>query len=341
MNEAKKYGISRDRILIDCLTLTVSAQQEAGIDTLKAMRIIKDRFGVRMTLGTSNVSFGLPERRLLNNTFLAMALNSGLDAPITDPLVVEYMDTIRAFEALTARDVDSRDYIACYGGKAEKPAQQPARGQDLSQEDRLKEIILDGLVDRSAQATRELLKHLSPLDIVENVIIPSLSIVGKEYETGDKFLPQLVQSADAVKPAFQVIKEAMTKEGQTINYGEIILATVKGDIHDIGKNIVKVLLENYGYEVLDLGKDADIQLIVETVKSKDIKLVGLSALMTTTVVNMAATIKELRKAKADCKIAVGGAVLTREYAADIGADFYCKDAMDGVRVANRIFREEK
>ncbi|MGI6733566.1 MAG: homocysteine S-methyltransferase family protein [Anaerovoracaceae bacterium] len=374
INEAKKYGIGRERIIVDCLTLTVSAQQQAGRDTLEAIRRVKARFGVKTTLGVSNVSFGLPNRALLNRTFLAMALEAGLDAPITDPLAEEYMDTIRAFETLACKDVDSRDYIACYGGTADKSGRVAGKAdqavgkchgagksdgisdkensaiksdetidktapKEISASDALADIIQNGYVDRAAGATRELLKHYAPLDIVETVIIPALETVGREYETGEKFLPQLIQSADAVKNAFNVLKEQMSAGGETISYGRILLATVKGDIHDIGKNIVKVLLENYGYEVLDLGKDTDIQLIVDTVKREKIQLVGLSALMTTTVVNMEATIRALREAGLPCKIAVGGAVLNAEYATDIGADFYCKDAMDGVRVANGVFKK--
>jgi 5-methyltetrahydrofolate--homocysteine methyltransferase len=363
INEAEKYGIGRERIIVDCLTLTVSAQQQAGRDTLEAIRRVKERFGVKTTLGVGNVSFGLPQRALLNRTFLAMALEAGLDVPITDPLVDEYMDTIRAFETLACKDLDSRDYIACYGGAVGKSGgaddkikgtgdqfnrvdgkfneAMDKRGGEGGKTARaaLTEVIVNGFVDRAAQATRELLKYYEPLDIVETVIIPALEKVGREYETGEKFLPQLVQSADAVKHAFQVLKEQMYAGGETISYGRILLATVKGDVHDIGKNIVKVLLENYGYEVLDLGKDTDIQLIVDTVKREKIQLVGLSALMTTTVVNMESTIRALREAGLPCKVAVGGAVLTEDYAASIGADFYCKDAMDGVRVANRIFRK--
>ena len=384
INEAEKYGIGRERIIVDCLTLTVSAQQQAGRDTLEAIRRVKERFGVKTTLGVSNVSFGLPQRALLNRTFLAMALEVGLDAPITDPLVDEYMDTIRAFETLACKDLDSRDYIARYGGaagksggtddkfkaagnnfnetddkfngamdkrggeggksdetvgEADQNAEKSGESAGKTARDALTEIIVNGFVDRAAKATRELLKYYEPLDIVETVIIPALEKVGREYETGEKFLPQLVQSADAVKHAFQVLKEQMSAGGETISYGRILLATVKGDIHDIGKNIVKVLLENYGYEVLDLGKDTDIQLIVDTVKREKIQLVGLSALMTTTVVNMESTIRALREAGLPCKVAVGGAVLTEDYATSIGADFYCKYAMDGVRVANRIFRK--
>lgn len=341
--EAEKYGIGRERILVDCLTLTVSAQQNAGRDTLEAIRRVKARFGVKTTLGASNVSFGLPNRKLLNRTFLAMALEAGLDAPITDPLEPEYTDTIRAFETLAGKDVDSRDFIACYGSADQKAAEATKTqkagddGESNSETNNLTDIIINGYVDRAAKAARELLQQLPPLEIVETIIIPALETVGREYETGEKFLPQLIQSADAVKPAFEVLKQHMAG-GETINYGRIILATVKGDIHDIGKNIVKVLLENYGYEVLDLGKDTDIQLIVDTARREKIQLVGLSALMTTTVVNMEATIRALREAGLDCKVAVGGAVLNEEYAKTIGADFYCKDAMDTVRAANKIFK---
>lgn len=339
IKEAEKYGIGRERILVDCLTLTVSAQQNAGRDTLEAIRRVKDRFGVKTTLGASNVSFGLPARKLLNTTFLAMALEAGLDAPITDPLAAEYMDTVRAFETLAGKDTDSRDYISRYGGQAEKTIN-TAKSDKSETESSLTDIIRNGYADRAAEATRKLLAHYAPLEIVETLIIPALETVGREYETGEKFLPQLMQSADAVKPAFEVLKQQMASKGQTISYGKIILATVKGDIHDIGKNIAKVLLENYGYEVLDLGKDTDIQLIVDTAKREKIKLVGLSALMTTTVVNMEATIRALREAGLSCKIAVGGAVLNEGYAASIGADFYCRDAMDGVRAANEIFRSK-
>lgn len=333
IDEAAKYGIGRERILVDCLTLTVSAQQSAGRDTLEAIRQVKAKFDVKTTLGASNVSFGLPERKLLNRTFLAMALEAGLDAPITDPLADEYVDTIRAFEALSGKDKDSRDYIAVYGGGNNESTSKVQFTQES-----LSDIILNGYAERAAQATEELLKTKEPLEIVEQVIIPALEIVGKEYETGEKFLPQLIQSADTVKAAFVVLKAAIETGGGSISYGKILLATVKGDIHDIGKNIAKVLLENYSYEVIDLGKDTDIGRIVETVKEHDIKLVGLSALMTTTVVNMEATIKALREANLDCKVAVGGAVLNPEYAERIKADFYCKDAMDGVRVANSIFK---
>jgi 5-methyltetrahydrofolate--homocysteine methyltransferase len=337
---AETYGIGRERILVDCLTLTVSAQQNAGRDTLEAIRRVKKQFGVKTTLGASNVSFGLPERKLLNRTFLAMALEAGLDAPITDPLAQEYIDTIHAFEALSCKDAESKDYIRLYGGQvessktSEKSAAQAAAGPSLE------EIIIEGYEDRAAKATVELLKTMKPLEIVSQKIIPALEIVGKDYESGASFLPQLIKSADTVKAAFVVLKEALHAAGESISYGKVILATVQGDIHDIGKNIVKVLLENYGYEVIDLGKDVPIEKVVETAKAENIKMVGLSALMTTTVVNMEKTIKALKDAGLDCVTAVGGAVLTADYAKKIGADFYCKDAMDTVKAANRIFKNE-
>lgn len=345
---AEIYGIGRERILVDCLTLTVSAQQNAGRDTLEAIRQVKERYGVKTTLGASNVSFGLPERKLLNRTFLAMALEAGLDAPITDPLVPEYMDTIRAFETLSCKDRESRDYISFYGsqdrktpngGQASNSSQTAGTSQMKAvQELTLEEIILEGYEERAGKATAELLKSMKPLEIVEQIIMPALEQVGKAYEDGTSFLPQLIKSADTVKGAFTVLKDAMKSSGETISYGRVILATVQGDIHDIGKNIVKVLLENYGYEVLDLGKDVPIETVVETAKKEKIKMVGLSALMTTTVVNMQKTIQALKEAGLDCITAVGGAVLTAEYSENIGADYYCKDAMDTVRVANKIFK---
>jgi 5-methyltetrahydrofolate--homocysteine methyltransferase len=340
---AESYGIDRERIIVDCLTLTVSAQQDAGRDTLDAIRLIKKEFGVKTTLGVSNVSFGLPERKLLNRTFLAMALEAGLDAPITDPLVSEYMDTIHAFEALSGKDKESNDYIRYYGGQAERAqttVPDKKKVSDDAAELTLEKIILEGFEDRAASATEKLLNEMKPLEIVEKIIIPALEVVGKEYEVGNIFLPQLIKSADTVKASFAVLKEAMKSTGGMVFYGKVILATVQGDIHDIGKNIVKVLLENYGYEVVDLGKDVPIETVVQTARDQNIKMVGLSALMTTTVVNMEKTIKALKNAGLNCITMVGGAVLTESYAKKIGADFYCKDAMEAVRVANRFFKGE-
>jgi len=345
IEEAEAWGIGRERIIVDCLTLTVSAEQHAALDTLKAIRAIKEKYGVRTTLGASNVSFGLPERKLLNRTFLAMAMEAGLDAPITDPLEPEYINTIRAFEALSAKDRESRDYIAAYGarqpvGAGAGEAQRSApTGSGAAMELTLENMIVEGYPDRAGAAAAELLKTLQPLEVVEQRIIPSLEIVGRMYEKGELFLPQLIKSADTVTKAFEVIKAAITERGgASISYGRIILATVKGDIHDIGKNIVKVLLENYGYDVIDLGKDVPIETVVSTALREDIKLVGLSALMTTTVVNMEATIRALKEAGCDCRIVVGGAVLTADYAVKIGADYFGKDAMATVKAANEVFK---
>lgn len=358
---AAEYGIGPERILVDCLTLTVSAEPLAARDTLSAIRRLKEKYPIKTTLGASNVSFGLPNRRLLNASFLTAAMYAGLDAPITDPLVPEYMDAISAYSALFGMDEGSEDYIERYkdtvntppaapagqaspAGKSQAsagvPPQPAAAAPEAANtpEEQLTEIIRRGFIDRAAPVTEQLLESREPLDIVEGVVIPALEIVGKDYETGRSFLPQLIRSADTVSAAFDVLKKAMSKGGQVICYGRILLATVEGDIHDIGKNIVKVLLGNYGYEIIDLGKDVPVETVVETARRENVRMVGLSALMTTTVANMERTIKALREAGLICEIAVGGAVLTADYAKKIGADCYCKEAMDTVRAAERIFR---
>ena len=343
VRRAAQYGIGAERILVDCLTLTVSAQQNAAADTLAAIRRVKEAFGVHTTLGASNISFGLPNRRLLNGTFLTMAMMAGLDAPITDPLAEEYTGAVAAFSALSGNDRECAAYIKKYAGD-ESRAGNAGRVNSESRESAgngaltLYEIIVKGYMDRAPQAAQELLKTKEPLQIVEEVIIPALETVGKDYESGKSFLPQLIKSADTVRAAFGVLKEAMSKGGSAISYGKVIVATVEGDIHDIGKNIVKVLLENYGYEVIDLGKDVPVDQVVKAAKEQNIQMVGLSALMTTTVVSMEKTIRALREAGLACRIAVGGAVLTEDYARKIGADDYCREAMDTVKVANRLFK---
>lgn len=374
INKAGEYGIGPERIIVDCLTLTVSAQQNAGLDTLEAIRQVKAKFGVKTTLGASNVSFGLPERKLINRTFLAMALSAGLDAPITDPTVPEYVDTIRAFEVLANKDQESTDFIEYC--KTEQPSERlvPASGRTasgasegvkpeagggagtagspagadtvpgqtavvLSQEEQeFEEIILNGYTKRAKPAVSRLLETKKPLEIVEGLIIPALTKVGRDYESGAKFLPELIRAADTVQSAFEVLREAMKSAGEEICYGTVVVATVQGDIHDIGKNIVKVILENYGYQVIDLGKDVAVEAVVAAAKEHQVKLVGLSALMTTTVVNMEATIKALAEAGVSCKVAVGGAVLNAVYAEKIGADYYCKDALDTVRAADEVYK---
>ncbi|MEI8217244.1 MAG: homocysteine S-methyltransferase family protein [Eubacteriales bacterium] len=340
INKAKEYGIEKERIIVDCLTLTVSAEQKGALQTLSAIRQVKEKFGVKTTLGASNISFGLPERKLLNRTFLTMALAEGLDAPITDPLDNDNMESIRSYEVLSGKDEDSGDYIRAYGNKGSDKLEKPelkGTNEKKTYKDELAESILEGFESKASGVTEELLKEMEALRIVEEVIIPALEIVGRNYETGEIFLPQLIKSADTVKASFVVLKKHMQKQGQVLSYGKVVVATVQGDIHDIGKNIAKVILENYGYEVIDLGKDVSIEKVVQAARDTSAGLIGLSALMTTTVVNMEATIKAIRAAGLNCKILVGGAVLTPEYAEKIGADYYAKDAMATVKAANQVY----
>lgn len=340
-NEAAKYGIKKKNLVMDALTLTISAQQEESAQTIKALNAIKTQLGIKTILGVSNISFGLPRREIVNGTFFALALHSGLDACIINPLSEAMMNTYRAYCALACIDKDCADYVSTYAGtKAQTTiitsTDAPKKSDDTAEP--LTDIIIKGLKDRSYEETKELLKKRESMDIVNNIIIPALDVVGNEFEKGTMFLPQLMMSAQTVKNSFDAIKENMSQIGkQQESKGKILLATVKGDIHDIGKNIVKVLLENYGYEVFDLGKDVPPEAIVECIKEHNIKLCGLSALMTTTVLSMEDTIKAIRSEGLDTKICVGGAVLTPEYADMIGADSYCKDALATVNYANDIF----
>lgn len=344
---AEEYGIKRENILIDCLVLTASAQQAEVMETIKAVRMVKEKLGVKTTLGVSNVSFGLPRREIITRTFLAMAMASGLDAPIINPLSGDIMETINAFKVLSNTDRESRNFINQYANtqaaanvtsthKADtsKSAETNSAKESLD----LKAIVLKGIKEEASEKTKELLKTKSGMDIVNQYLIPALDEVGKRYETGEIYLPQLIQAAETVKGPFTVISEDLLAKGESkISKGKILLATVKGDVHDIGKNIVKVLLENYGYEIIDLGKDVPIEAVVKAVKKENIKLVGLSALMTTTVVSMKDTIAALRKENLDCKVMVGGAVLNQEYADNIGADFYAVDARGAVKIAQKMF----
>ncbi|MFA9399035.1 MAG: homocysteine S-methyltransferase family protein [Clostridiaceae bacterium] len=335
---AEEYGIKRENILIDCLVLTASAQQNEVLETLKAVKMVKDKLKVNTVLGVSNVSFGLPNRENLNKTFLAMALMQGLDAPIINPLSSEIMGTINAFKVLANQDKESSNYVAIYSsGKVSENKKQEKLETEIIKKNNLKEIVIKGLKEEAKEETKKLLKEIDSLRIVDEYLIPGLDIVGDDYEKGDIFLPQLINSAETVKNSFNVIKENMKNNNEkSISKGKIILATVKGDVHDIGKNIVKVLLENYGYEIIDLGKDVPIEKIVKTVKNENIKLVGLSALMTTTVISMKETINALKANNIKCKIMVGGAVLNQEYADMIGADFYAKDAREAVKIAGTV-----
>lgn len=341
VNKAEEYGIGRDKIIIDCLTLTASAQQEGVKETLKALKMVKEKLNVKTTLGVSNVSFGLPARRVLNRSFLTMALFQGLNLPIIDPNDEEMMANIKAAAVLNNIDQGAEEYIKYMAEEDSSGETESKEAEDKSEaETDLKSVIIRGLKSEAARLTEEILEEKEALTVVNNYLIPALDVVGERYEKGKIFLPQLVQSAETVKEAFSVLKAEMARQGgRDISKGKIVMATVKGDVHDIGKNIVKTVLENYGYQIIDLGRNVNIKEIVKTVKENNIKLLGLSALMTTTVKNMEKTIKAVREESPDCKIMVGGAVLTSNYAEMIEADFYARDAKEAVEIAKKIFVE--
>ena len=340
-------GIPLEDIYIDCLTLTASAQQEDVMATLDALRACKEELGVRTVLGVSNISFGLPCRPYLNTAFLTMAMYAGLDLAIMNPASEEMMGAVYAYGVLSGRDKQSGRYIARYAGRTmPSQAAQPAAPQASAPEETsaggpyapLMKAVEQGLKGEAAAHTRALLAGHEPLDLVDHALIPALDAVGAGYEKGTLFLPQLLQSASAAQAAFEEIKAAVAKNGAPgSSKGKIVLATVKGDVHDIGKNIVRVILENYGFEVLDLGRDVPPEKVVEAVRKSGARLVGLSALMTTTLKSMADTIEALHKAKLDCKIMVGGAVLTERYALEIGADWYAKDAKRSADIAKEFY----
>ena len=347
---AAEYGIGPEDIIIDALCLTVSSDSQGAITTLETLRRVRDELHGKTILGVSNISFGLPQREIINAAFFTMAMQNGLSAAIINPNSEAMMRAYYSFRALMNLDPQCSEYISVYsgqvaslgqsavtgnGGSASGSAAGAAGSQGTSD---LHASIVKGLKDQAVQAARELLETQDALDVINSQIIPALDVVGKGFEKGTMFLPQLLMSAEAAKGAFEVIKEKMDASGQKQEKkGTIILATVKGDIHDIGKNIVKVLLENYSYDVLDLGKDVPPETIVETAVEQHIELVGLSALMTTTVPSMGETIVQLRKAAPWAKVMVGGAVLTQEYADTMGADQYCRDAMASVNYAEQVF----
>ena len=397
INEAAKYGIPVRDIVIDTLTLTVSSQQKEALETVRAIQILKEKYGdqgLQFVLGVSNISFGIPRRDIINSRFFAMALYAGLSACIINPLMQPMMETYYGYRALAGFDENCLDYIEKYndtpapvygltaeqvaaaksgalgiGGAASAVAEQsgamkrtaepqkarpegsdsdrrgtPKLPENLTDsENTLINIICKGFKDSSPDATKRLLEEgKAPVEIIDRCIVPALDIVGKDFEVGKKFLPQLLLSADTVSNSFAVIKAHLEASGVAQeSKGSIVICTVFGDIHDIGKNIVKAMLENYGYTVIDLGKNVPAETVVQTVLEKDIQLVGLSALMTTTVANMETTIKMLREKLGavgkTCKIMVGGAVLTEDYASQIGADYYAKDAMVSVSIAKEVF----
>ncbi|MDR0886434.1 MAG: homocysteine S-methyltransferase family protein [Clostridiales Family XIII bacterium] len=396
IEEARAYGIGPDRMIVDALALTVSAEQDAVVQTLKSIEIISAR-GMATTLGASNISFGLPDRKLMNQTFLSMAVYAGLTNPITDPTVTEYTDALSAASVLVGVDRDADHYIeyikerpdsvtinpnmtigdlisaggANAGGvgahttsnaskhtqkKASHPKDKfgpyiPADIEDTltiieatlpSEAAVLYDIIVRGSSVDAAKATADVIAVMDSVDVIDKVIVPALEVVGAKFESGDIFLPQMVRSADTVKISFDTIQAAAPEGEESNKYGKIVIATVKGDIHDIGKNIVASMLSNYGFDVIDLGKDVDPQVVVDALRDSGANLVGLSALMTTTMKNMEETIKQIKEELIigegrDIKISVGGAVLTPEYAEKMGADFYSKNAMEAVRVAQSVY----
>lgn len=336
LNEALKYGIPKEDVYIDCLTLTVSSEQQAAQVTLDAMELVKKRLGLKLVLGVSNISFGLPNRALINRSFLLLAMSKGLDLAIINPNSDPMMDAVFAYRVLYCKDIDADDYIARYVN--ETPHAAPSVVADAGAPDmELSHAVQKGLKEEVRRLTMRELQTKSETEVIDRILIPALDEVGKNFEAGSIFLPQLIKAATASQAAFELIKEKIAESGEEqISKGKILLATVKGDIHDIGKNIVKVILENYGYQIVDLGRDVPPERVVETAIAQDIKLIGLSALMTTTLVTMEQTIRELRESGHDCKIMVGGAVLTESYAHKIGADYYAKDANEGVDIARRV-----
>lgn len=336
---ADAAGIPREDVYIDCLTLTASAQQEGAAETLKALSRCKAELGVRTVLGVSNISFGLPCRGYLNTTFLTMAMAAGLDLAIMNPNTPEMMAAVRAFRVLTAQDAQSADYVAAYANVQLQTTQTAIGPAQISPQtgDALFEAVCRGLKTEARAAAEAALQTAEPLELVNSSLIPALDAVGDGFEKGTVFLPQLLQSATAAQAAFEAVKAAIARSGQTTGgKGRIVIATVQGDVHDIGKNIVRVILENYGYDVLDLGRDVPPARVVEAVRTTGARLVGLSALMTTTVPAMQATIEALHAAGLPCKVMVGGAVLTPSYARQIGADFYARDAKASADIAKEV-----
>ena len=338
LSTAAQYGIGKKDIIFDTLAMTISADNNAALATLDALRRIRHELGCHTSLGVSNVSFGLPNRDAVNSTFFALALENGLSAAIMNPYSADMMKVYYTFKALKGMDENCAEYISAADSfaPAAPVASATAKAETGEFASELQRAVVKGLKDKAGELTGELLKSAAPLDIVNNEIIPALDIVGAGYENKTVYLPQLLMSAEAAKSAFEVIKSYMSGREKSEGKGLFVIATVHGDIHDIGKNIVKLLLENYGFDVVDLGKDVPPERVVETVVELGAPMVGLSALMTTTVPAMEETIKQLRAAAPWCRIVVGGAVLTQEYADKIGADKYAKDAMETVRYAEKL-----
>ncbi len=337
LSRARCYGIEKKDIIFDPLAMTVSADSSAARVTLAALKTIRQELGCHTSLGISNVSFGLPNRDAVNGTFFALALANGLSAAIMNPFSAEMKKTYFTYNALQGLDDNCAAYIEAAESFGIQTHSLPTpTSTDKGNYTECQYAVIKGLKDRAAELTKQLLVNTPPLDIVNGDIIPALNEVGKGFENKTVYLPQLLMSAEAAKSAFEVIKAFMSDKEKTDGNGAVVIATVRGDIHDIGKNIVKLLLENYGFDVVDLGKDVAAEVIADAVVERHAELVGLSALMTTTVVEMERTIRLLRDRAPWCRIMVGGAVLTQQYADKIGADKYAKDAMEGVRYAQEI-----
>lgn len=340
---AASYGIPKEDVMIDPLVLTASAQQAQVQVTLDTIRLIREKLGVLTVAGLSNVSFGLPNREVLNGAFLAAAVGAGLNAPIVNPLSEFLMQMVQSLKVINNQDRDAADYIA-KSQHLTLTNHQSNTSVEIEQgrENDLKSLILKGQKEDTPSLTKQLLERMTPLEIVNQYFIPALDEVGSKFEQGMLFLPQLMQSAEAVQRSQEVLKQYFDAHGQeSESKGKILLATVQGDIHDIGKNIVKMVLENYGFEVIDLGKDVPIATVIDTLKEQKIQLAGLSALMTTTVQNMKATIEAAKEANLETKFMVGGAVLNEEYREFVGADYYAKDALSSVTIAQEFFSDRK
>ena len=331
ISRAEELGIPREDVLIDCLVMTVSTNQDMAKETLNAVKTVSEKCGVKTVLGVSNVSFGLPEREVINSAFLSAALAAGLTFPILNPMSKRYMDAVAAHRVISGEDAGCADYIAAYSNvsQPEKPVAEEKINQDITS------IVLSGRKNLIADAVRQKLEILPVMDVINRELIPAINAAGDKFQKGEFFLPQLLLSAETVKIGFDVIRDSVPENGIK-DKGKILLATVKGDIHDIGKNIVKMLLANYGYEIIDLGKDVAPEKIAEEAVKQNIKLVGLSALMTTTVKSIEETVTALRRAGSDAKVMAGGAVLTEEYAKLVGADFYAKDAAEAAKIAGGV-----
>ncbi len=328
VNYASKIGIKKENLIIDCLTLTVGAEQEQAIKTLQAIKLVKEKLGVKTVLGVSNISFGLPNRQIVNSHFMTMALSFGLDLAIINPNIAEMMQSFRVYNLISGNDKNGEKYIESFGKQVES-------GVASNNADSLKDCIVKSLKSNAIQVVKNLLKSQNGLDIIDSEVIPALDYVGDMYEKGKLFLPQLISSAETAKSVCDIIKLSLGNN-ENISQTKIVLATVEGDVHDIGKNIVKTVLQNYGYQIVDLGKDVRVENVVAEVKNSRPKVLGLSALMTTTVKNMERTIKAVRAVDNDIVIFVGGAVLNEGVAKEIGADYYSKDPRQMVKMLKNL-----